>query len=212
MCADLLNLEKEIKILENGGVDYFHIDIMDGHFVPNLTFGPDLVNSIRKISNIPLDIHLLLDHPRVIIRSLDILPNDIVSIHSECHESIMENVAFVKQKGAKFGLALNPDTEIEEVKKYLPYVDIILLMLIVPGFAGSTLIHGIMNKVKHTREILDSMGYDNIEISVDGSVSQDRAEYMKSLGANIFVGGTAGLYIAGKDLNDTLVRFKKRIQ
>lgn len=212
MCADLLNLEKEIKILEDGGVDYFHIDIMDGHFVPNLTFGPDLVNSIRKISNIPLDIHLLLDHPRVIIRSLDIRPNDIVSIHSECHESIMENVAFVKQKGAKFGLALNPDTEIEEVKKYLPYVDIILLMLIVPGFAGSTLIHGIMNKVKHTREILDAMGYDNIEISVDGSVSQDRAEYMKSLGANIFVGGTAGLYIAGKDLNDTIVSFKKRIQ
>lgn len=211
MCADLLNMEKNIKLLEAGGVDYFHLDIMDGHFVPNLTFGPDLVNSIHRISNVPLDIHLLMNHPRVIIRSLDIKPNDIVSIHSECKESIMEDVAFVKQKGAKFGLALNPDTEIDEVKKYLPYVDIILLMLIVPGFAGSTLIHGIMEKVKRTREVLDELRYDNIEISVDGSVNWDRAQIMKNMGASIFVGGTKGLFCTGKDLNESLKTFRQYI-
>lgn len=212
MCANLLNLKEDIITLENGGVDYLHIDVMDGHFVPNLTFGPDIVNSIRANTNLPLDIHLLMEHPRVIIRSIDIRPNDIVSIHSECKESIMENVAFIKQKGARFGLALNPDTEIEEVKKYLPYVDIILLMLIVPGFAGSTLIHGIMDKVGRTRKYLDENGYDNIEISVDGSVSWDRANYMYNQGASIFVGGTKGLFKTGKDLKESITSFRKNIK
>ena len=151
MCADLLHLAEQIKIYEKHDVDLIHIDVMDSQFVPNLTFGPDLVNSVKRTTRIPLDIHLLVEHPRVIIRSFDINENDIVTIHAECKESIMENVAFVKQKGAKFGLALNPDTMIEEVKKYLPYVDIILIMLIVPGFAGSKMIHGMMEKFLQKR-------------------------------------------------------------
>ena len=212
MCADLLHLAEQIKIYEKHDVDLIHIDVMDSQFVPNLTFGPDLVNSVKRTTRIPLDIHLLVEHPRVIIRSFDINENDIVTIHAECKESIMENVAFVKQKGAKFGLALNPDTMIEEVKKYLPYVDIILIMLIVPGFAGSKMIHRMMEKVKDTRDYLDHNGYENIEISVDGSVSQDRAEFMKSHGASIFVGGTAGIYIKDRDINETIVEFKNRIQ
>ena len=212
MCADLLHLAEQIKIYEKHDVDLIHIDVMDSQFVPNLTFGPDLVNSVKRTTRIPLDIHLLVEHPRVIIRSFDINENDIVTIHAECKESIMENVAFVKQKGAKFGLALNPDTMIEEVKKYLPYVDIILIMLIVPGFAGSKMIHGMMEKVKDTRDYLDHNGYENIEISVDVSVSQDRAEFMKSHGASIFVGGTAGIYIKDRDINETIVEFKNRIQ
>lgn len=212
MCADLLNLENEIKTLQANHVDYLHIDIMDAHFVPNLTFGPDFVNSIRKISSLPLDIHLLMEYPKVIIRSMDIKKNDIVSIHSECKESIMENIAFIKQKGAKFGLALNPDTSIEEVKKYLPYVDVILLMLIVPGFAGSTMIHGMMEKVSETRAYLDQHKFNNIEICVDGSVTKERAQYMCSLGASIFVGGTAGIFRKGYSLETTIKDFYTHIQ
>ena len=170
MCADLVNLERDIHILEENGVDYLHVDIMDAAFVPNLTFGPDMVNSIRKITSLPVDIHLLMEHPRTIIRSMDIRDGDIVSIHSECKESVLENAAFIKQRGAKFGLALNPDTSIDEVRKYLPYVDVILLMLIVPGFAGTMMIHGMMEKVGETRQYLDQHNYGNVEICVDGSI------------------------------------------
>ena len=207
MCADLMNIEREVEKLKNCGVDYLHLDMMDGSFVPNLTFGPDFVKQLRGITDIPFDIHLLMDHPRVIVRSIDICNEDIVTIHSECKESIMENVAFIKQRGARFGLALNPDTSIEEVRKYLPYVDVILLMLIVPGFAGSMMIHGMMEKVGRTRNYLDENGYDNIEISVDGSVSPDRAKYMKEQGATIFVGGTTGIFRKGHSLLETIPVF-----
>lgn len=212
MCADLLNLGKEVHTYERTGVDYIHVDMMDSKFVPNLTFGPDVVNAIKNTTTIPLDIHLLMNSPRAIIRSLRIGEGDIVTIHAECKESIMENVAFVKQAGARFGLALNPDTTIEEVKKYLPYVDVILLMLIVPGFAGSKMIHGMMQKVDDTRAYLNSHGYTNIEISVDGSVSRDRAQILKSKGASIFVGGTAGIYEKGRDINETIILFKDAIK
>ena len=211
MCADLVNLERDIRVLEENRVDYLHIDMMDATFVPNLTFGPDAVNAIRRITSIPLDIHLLMEHPRVIIRSMDIREGDIVTIHSECKESIMENVAFVKQKGARFGLALNPDTSIEEIRKYLPYVDVILLMLIVPGFAGSTMIHGMMEKVGATKQYLHKHKFDNIEISVDGSVSPERAKYMRGLGASIFVGGTAGVFRRNVPLKNAIAEFRSNI-
>ena len=212
MCADLMNVERDVRILEENAVDYFHVDVMDGTFVPNLTFGPDFVNSLRKITNIPFDIHLLMEHPRVILRSIDIQKGDIVTIHSECKEKIIENAAFVKQKGARFGLALNPDTPVEDVKKYLPYVDVILLMLIIPGFAGSQLIHGIMEKVGHTSQYLQEHGYGNIEIGVDGSVSCERAKYMKELGASIFVGGTSGVFRKGMSLDDAISEFYRNIE
>lgn len=211
MCADLLHIGKDIRIYEKTGVDYIHVDIMDSKFVPNLTFGPDFVNSIKKYTKIPLDIHLLVENPNTIIRALQFCEGDIVTIHAECKESIMQNVAFVKQRGARFGLALNPDTTIEEVHKYLPYVDLILLMLIVPGFAGTKMIHGMIDKVKSTRMYLDENGYDNIKISVDGSVNTERASLMKNYGASIFVGGTSGIYQSNKDINDTIRIFKNAL-
>lgn len=212
MCAALLDMERQVHLLEENGIDFLHIDLMDASFVPNLTFGPDFVNAVRNITRLPLDIHLLMEHPRIVVRSLNFMAGDVVTIHAECKESIMENAAFIKQKGAKFGLALNPDTSIEEVRKFLPYVDVILIMLIVPGFAGSTMIHGMMEKVGETRQYLDQCGFSNIEICVDGSVSCESAKYMKNLGASIFVGGTAGIFRKDLSLSDSIQLFKENIQ
>lgn len=212
MCADLLNLGSDIKKLEQSGIDYLHLDVMDSVFVPNITLGIDTVNQIKGFSKLPLDIHLLVDKPSRIIRSLTFGENDYVTIHAESSERIMENVAYIKQKGAKFGLALNPDTTIEEVGKYLPYVDMITIMLIVPGFAGSTLIHGIMEKVQQTRKYLDEHNYQNIEIEVDGSVSNERAKILKEYGASMFVCGTSSLFKKNVPFSESVVSFRKSIE
>ncbi|MDR1543041.1 MAG: ribulose-phosphate 3-epimerase [Prevotellaceae bacterium] len=209
MCADLLNLEQEIKTLESLNVDYLHIDIMDNNFVPNLTFGIDTVNRMREITTTPFDIHLLTNYPLQIIRSLKIQENDIMTIHSECKDDIMENIAFIKKQKSRFGLALNPETSIRKIHKYLPYVDVILLMLIVPGFAGSTMIHGIMEKVGTVKNYLQDNNFDNIEIEVDGSVSIDKAVYMKNLGATIFVGGTSAIFKKDEKIQNTITDFYK---
>lgn len=207
MCANLLNLEREVKTLEKLNVDYLHIDIMDTAFVPNITLGIDTVNQMRDITSIPFDFHLLANEPLRIIRSLKIQENDIVAVHSECKEEIMESIAYIKHQKAKFGLALNPETPITKVSKYLPYVDVILLMLIVPGFAGSTMIYGIMEKVKTTHKYLQKSCYSNIEIEVDGSVGVEQALYMKELGATIFVGGTSSIFQKNKNIAETIENF-----
>ena len=211
MCANLLNLGSQIRDLESAGVDYLHLDVMDSVFVPNITLGIDTVNQIKEFSKLPLDIHLLIDKPSRIIRSMNFGTGDYVTIHAECSERIMENVAYIKQKGAFFGLALNPDTTIEEISKYLPYIDLINIMLIVPGFAGSSLIHGIMEKVKKTREYLDANGYQDIVIEVDGSVSNDRATILKNYGASMFVCGTSSVFKKNCNFNDTVSLFREKI-
>jgi ribulose-phosphate 3-epimerase len=209
MCANLLNLEKDIRLLESLQVDYLHIDIMDADFVPNITFGIDTVNRMREITTIPFDIHLLVNYPLPIIRSLQICETDIVTIHKECKDNIMDNIAFIKKQKAKFGIALNPETQIEEIYQYLPYLDTILLMLIIPGFAGSTMIHGIMDKIAYANQYLLTHKYENIEIAVDGSVSCEKAIQMKQLGASIFVGGTTAIFREGKTLQETVENFYK---
>lgn len=211
MCADMMNIERDIHQLESAGVDYLHIDIMDAHFVPNLTFGPDFVKAAQKVTNLPIDIHLLMDNPKTIIPSLEIKKGDIVSIHSESKDNIVESSALIKQKGANFGLALNPETSVKDISKYLPYLDVIVLMLIVPGFAGSSMLHGMMDKVLATKKYLMEHSFENILIEVDGSVSAERAQIMSSMGADIFVGGTSGIFKKDMNINDSVIRFRENI-
>ena len=177
MCSDLLNLEKDIRTLENLGVDMLHIDVMDAHFVPNLTFGPDFIKAMQARTHLP---YRYMADP----------------LHAS---------------GALFGIAINPDTPVEAVERHLPYTDLVLLMTVYPGFAGSKLVEGIMEKVGQMRSFLDERGYQDIEISVDGSVSNERANYMASLGASVFVCGTASLYRKGLTLNDTVPEFRQAI-
>lgn len=212
MCANPLKLAEEIQRLDKVGVDYFHMDIMDSIFVPNITMGIDTVNAIRNVTDTPFDIHLLLTQPKNIIHDLVLKPNDIVTFHAEAVENPLELIAHIKKHDARVGVALNPETPIQKIEHYLVYIDVIILMLITPGFAGSQMIHGIMHKVKDFRKYLDERSFNDVEISVDGGVSAALAKAMSQDGASIFVGGTSGVFRKDMPLEDAVKIFYEHIR
>lgn len=212
MCSDLLNLGHDVDVLQQHGVDMLHVDVMDAHFVPNLTFGPDAITALQKHTTMPLDIHAMMDDPKKLLERIELRTVDLLSIHVELSEDIIRACADeVHARGAKFGLAINPDTPVEALVPYLGIIDEVIVMLVRPGFAKGKLIDGILDKVSVVNNLLIEQGYPEILISVDGSVSCERASLMADMGANIFVGGTAGIYRAGMELKDTIPAFRKAI-
>ena len=216
MCAkNLLNLEHEIKELEKYNIDMFHLDAMDGHFVNNITFGPDILNAIHKYVSKPCDYHLMVDDPLAFIERLELSEGDIVTIHAEIDnekfDSTIKYLNSLKKRGIKIGVAINPKTSIEGLYDYFEYIDMILVMLINPGFAGQPIIGGILQKPIYVRQYLDSIGYSNILISVDGGVSLERAKLLSSNGVNIFVGGTSGLFVKNQNIKTSIENFRKTL-
>lgn len=211
MCSNLMNLGQDIKTLEENGADMLHIDVMDAHFVPNLTFGPDFIKAMQAVTTMPVDVHLMVDDPELIMSKFPVRKGDIVSPHIEVKKDYRALAAKVHEAGGLFGLAVNPETDVEAIKEYLDVLDTVTLMLVHPGAAGAKMVDGIMDKVAGMRRFLDTNGREDILISVDGSVSNERANLMAGMGADIFVGGTAGIYRKGMALSETIPEMRDAI-
>lgn len=211
MCSNLMNLGQDIKTLEENGADMLHIDVMDAHFVPNLTFGPDFIKAMQAVTTMPVDVHLMVDDPELIMSKFPVRKGDIVSPHIEVKKDYRALAAKVHEAGGLFGLAVNPETDVEAIKEYLDVLDTVTLMLVHPGAAGAKMVDGIMDKVAGMRRFLDINGREDILISVDGSVSKERANLMAGMGADIFVGGTAGIYRKGMALSETIPEMQAAI-
>lgn len=211
MCSNLMNLGQDIKTLEENGADMLHIDVMDAHFVPNLTFGPDFIKAMQAVTTMPVDVHLMVDDPELIMSKFPVRKGDIVSPHIEVKKDYRALAAKVHEAGGLFGLAVNPETDVEAIKEYLDVLDTVTLMLVHPGAAGAKMVDGIMDKVAGMRRFLDTNGREDILISVDGSVSNERANLMAGMGADIFVGGTAGIYRKGMALSETIPKMRAAI-
>lgn len=211
MCSNLMNLGQDIKTLEENGADMLHIDVMDAHFVPNLTFGPDFIKAMQAVTTMPVDVHLMVDDPELIMSKFPVRKGDIVSPHIEVKKDYRALAAKVHEAGGLFGLAVNPETDVEAIKEYLDVLDTVTLMLVHPGAAGAKMVDGIMDKVAGMRRFLDTNGREDILISVDGSVSKERANLMAGMGADIFVGGTAGIYRKGMALSETISEMQAAI-
>ena len=208
MCADLMNLEDSVNELKNAGIDYLHIDIMDGCFVPNITLGFDLVNAIKSVTDIPLDVHMMVNEPSRFIDRMNLGAEDYLCVHCESELHIQRTLSQIREKGCKTGLAINPHTPIENMKYLAEYIDMALVMTVSPGFAGQKLFAGAERKTADARKFLDDLGYSNIPIEVDGNISVENGAKLSRCGAEIFVLGTSSLFLKDKTIKQAAEDFR----
>lgn len=194
MCIDFARMESTLRVFEENGIDYLHIDIMDGEFVPNYALGTNFCDQLRRLTSIPLDIHLMINRPDLKIDCFNFQPNEYVSVHWESTPHIQRTLTAIRAKGAKPMLAINPATPADVFKYLLPDIDGILVMTVNPGFAGQPLVPATLEKIRDIRKMLDENGYSNIEIEVDGNVSFENAKLMREAGATMFVGGSSSVF------------------
>ena len=209
MCADLLNLERDVKALEKAGVDYFHYDIMDGHFVPNMTLGLETICEIQKRVKVRSDFHLLVNQPEEIIPLLDAGENDLISFHYQATGSIEKCIEMIHDLGAKAGIVLDVEDNYELLAPYIDKIEFVNLMMITPGFAGQPLVDGMIEKIMYTRKWLDSQKKNDIKIMVDGNVNYERARLMHKLGGDILVAGTSSLFKGDMSFEESLRTFEE---
>ncbi len=204
MCVDFANLSKTVEAFEEAGIEYLHVDIMDGEFVPNFTLGVDFCNKLRNMTTIPLDIHLMIEKPENKLDWFQPQPGEYLTVHAESTDHLQRALAKIRSYGAKAMVAINPATPISSLEDILDDVDGVLVMTVNPGFAGQKLVPSMLNKIKRLRNYLDERGYSNVEIEVDGNVSFDNAIKMRQVGANIFVGGTSSVFRGENTLKENV--------
>ena len=209
LSSDFANLQKEVEKCNAAEVELIHIDVMDGHFVPNITIGPLIVAAIRPYTQIPIDCHLMIENPDKYIADFVKAGADLISVHCEGAVHLHRTISMIKDFGVKVGVALNPATPLCNAYEIAEFVDFILLMSVNPGFGGQSFIPSFLRRCKQLRDYLDSNNLDNVEIEVDGGVKKDNLELVLGVGANMIVSGS-GLF-AG-DLVENVKDFRKIIQ
>jgi ribulose-phosphate 3-epimerase len=193
MCADFLHLERVIRELELGKVDFLHFDIMDGHFVPNFTMGPDILKSISGMTDIPFDTHLMVYEPERYVEPFIEAGSDLIVVHTESCRHLHRTIDLIKKNGALAGVAINPATPLSALDYILDEIYLVLIMAVDPGFAGQSMIPSSIRKISDLRKKIDATGLD-VQIQVDGNVSFENAPKMVKSGADILVAGSSSIF------------------
>jgi ribulose-phosphate 3-epimerase len=191
LSADFGRLAEEIAAAEEGGADWIHVDVMDGHFVPNITIGPLVAAAARRATRLPLDTHLMIEKPERYIDAFADAGVDLLTVHVEASPHLHRTVEAIHQAGMKAGVALNPATPIEAIREIVPYVDLVLVMSVNPGFGGQKFIEGSIEKIRSVRGLLDGAGRSGTELEVDGGVAAGTIGRVVAAGATVLVAGAA---------------------
>lgn len=189
LSCNFLELGKEIEAIEKAGADFIHIDVMDGHFVPNITIGPMFVEAIKKIASKPLDVHLMIDNPGAFVDDFVAKGADIVTIHAEADNHLLRTLDLIKSSGKKAGISLNPSTPLNVLDHVIHIVDLILIMTVNPGFGGQAYIPFMEEKIRSTRKLIEKTGR-TIDLEVDGGIKAGNAGQIVQSGADVLVMGT----------------------
>lgn len=202
LSADFSRLGDEIRAIEQGGADYVHIDVMDGHFVPNITIGPLVVDAVRRVTDLPLDVHLMIEHPDRYVGDFAKAGADLIVVHVEATTHLHRTIQLIRSFGKKAGVSLNPATSLATLDMILSDLDLVLLMTVNPGFGGQSFIESCLPKIAQLRQRIDQLGKP-IELEVDGGVKIDNIERIAAAGADVFVAGSA---VFGADDYATTIR------
>ncbi|HZX36569.1 MAG TPA: ribulose-phosphate 3-epimerase [Thermodesulfobacteriota bacterium] len=209
LSADFSRLKEELASVEAAGADYIHVDVMDGHFVPNITIGPFIVEAIKRSTKIPLDVHLMIERPEDHIKSFRSAGADIITVHAEATVHLHGLVQSVKELGAKAGVSINPGTPVEATEEVLDCVDLVLVMSVNPGFGGQRFIPASIGKIKRLRKMLDERGLKAI-LEVDGGIKVSNIKEVSKAGADMFVAGSA--VFGSGDYKKTIEAMRKEMQ
>ena len=202
LAADFGNIERECDLIDKSDADWFHLDVMDGIFVPNISFGMPIVKAIRKMTSKPLDVHLMITEPERYIEKFIDLGSDIISFHIEATNKMEENISIIKSKNVKAGIAINPDTPIGDLKDIISKIDLVCLMGVHPGFAGQKFIDKTLDRLIELKNLIESNNAKTL-IEVDGGVNENNHMDLKSLGADVLV---AGSYIFNSEDYDVVIK------
>ena len=212
MCSDLIDLKETLKVFEEEDVEYLHIDMMDGTFVPNFGLGVDYIRGLRKLTNIPLDIHLMIKDPEYKFQWIGIKETDIVSIHYESTFQVQRALDYLKPYGCKRFLAINPATPVNSLDEVLDYIDGINLLMVNPGFAGQKIVPSTIRKAQKVVDLLKREGRNDIVIEVDGNITPEHAETLRRIGASVFVCGTSSLFKGDlKDYKSNIINIRSKL-